>query len=126
MSLEARELGTTGAALRKVAGALQEAANANRGMVAVLPAARYATGSGVVGATVQRVALATDVALPAGTNNIGDVDVLSCALPTGAATAAHQLTIIARLDSMLLVLEAIRDRLPAALDAGGGMKVHET
>lgn len=28
--------------------------------------------------------------LPAGTNNIGDVDVLSCALPTGASTAAKQ------------------------------------
>lgn len=38
-----------------------------------------AGGSGVTGATTQRVVLATDVALPAGTNNIGDVDVLSIA-----------------------------------------------
>ncbi len=30
-------------------------------------------------------------ALPAGTNNIGDVDVVSSTLPTGAATAANQL-----------------------------------
>jgi hypothetical protein len=30
-------------------------------------------------------------ALPAGSNNIGDVDVVSSALPTGAATAANQL-----------------------------------
>lgn len=34
-------------------------------------------GSGTVTALTQRVVLATDVALPAGTNNIGDVDVLS-------------------------------------------------
>lgn len=33
--------------------------------------------SGVVTALTQRVVLATDVALPAGTNNIGDVDVLT-------------------------------------------------
>jgi hypothetical protein len=31
-----------------------------------------------------------DAALPAGTNNIGDVDVLSSALPTGASTLAEQ------------------------------------
>lgn len=34
-------------------------------------------GSGIVSALTQRVVLATDVALPAGTNNIGDVDVLT-------------------------------------------------
>lgn len=39
--------------------------------------AGVAAGSGVVGTTTQRVVLATDVALPAGTNNIGDVDVLT-------------------------------------------------
>ncbi len=49
--------------------------------------AGVAGGSGVVGATTQRVVLATDVALPAGTNNIGDVDVLTLpALPTGTNT----------------------------------------
>jgi len=36
-----------------------------------------AGGTGVDGATVPRVTLATDVGLPAGSNNIGDVDVLS-------------------------------------------------
>lgn len=41
-------------------------------------------GSGSVSATTQRVVLATDVALPAGTNNIGDVDVLSVIPGTGA------------------------------------------
>jgi hypothetical protein len=41
-------------------------------------------GSGNVSASTQRVVLATDVALPAGTNNIGDVDVLSLpSIPAG-------------------------------------------
>jgi hypothetical protein len=44
-------------------------------------------GSGAVSATTQRVVLATDVALPAGTNNIGDVDILT--LPGVAGTVAH-------------------------------------
>lgn len=39
--------------------------------------------SGVVTALTQRVVLATDVALPAGTNNIGDVDVLTQATAFG-------------------------------------------
>lgn len=46
--------------------------------------AGVAGGSGAVSAATQRVCLATDVALPAGTNNIGDVDVLTLpALPAG-------------------------------------------
>lgn len=46
--------------------------------------AGVAGGSGSVSASTQRVVLATDVALPAGTNNIGDVDVLTLpALATG-------------------------------------------
>jgi hypothetical protein len=44
-------------------------------------------GSGAVSATTQRVVLATDVALPAGTNNIGDVDVLT--IPGVGGTVAH-------------------------------------
>lgn len=94
-------------------------------------------------------------ALPAGTNNIGDVDVLtvptdpfganadaasatgsisaklrfiaatgipvtSCALPTGAATAANQTTIIGHVDGIETLLAG---GLPAALGAGGGLKV---
>ena len=39
--------------------------------------AGIAAGTGTDGATVPRVSLATNVALPAGTNNIGDVDVLT-------------------------------------------------
>ena len=43
-----------------------------------------AGGSGTDSALTQRVSLATNVALPAGTNNIGDVDVLSLpAIPAG-------------------------------------------
>ncbi len=42
--------------------------------------------SGTVSANTQRVVLATDVALPAGTNNIGDVDVLTLPNVTLAAT----------------------------------------
>lgn len=39
-------------------------------------------GSGAVSANTQRVVLATDVGLPASTNNIGDVDVLSAVSAT--------------------------------------------
>jgi len=43
-----------------------------------------AGGTGTDSATTQRVSLATDIPLPAGTNNIGDVDVLSIIPGTGA------------------------------------------
>lgn len=46
-------------------------------------------------------------ALPSGTNNIGDVDVLSCALPTGASTSANQTTIIGHLDGVEGLLTTI-------------------
>lgn len=62
--------------------------------------AGIAGGTGVDGATVPRVSLATNVALPAGTNNIGDVDVLTtpkCATGTVTVTAdnAASVTILA-------------------------------
>lgn len=50
---------------------------------------------GVVGITTGRrmkTSATIDAAIPAGTNNIGDVDVLSSALPTGASTLAEQQT----------------------------------
>jgi hypothetical protein len=59
-------------------------------------------GSGVVNALTQRVVLATDVALPAGTNNIGDVDVLTVPAPlstTGNGTAATALRVTVASDS---------------------------
>ncbi len=75
-------------------------------------------GSGTVSATTQRVVLATDVALPAGTNaigklsansgvDIGDVDVTSSALPTGASTSAKQDTIIGHVDGIETLLGTI-------------------
>lgn len=48
-------------------------------------------GSGTVSANTQRVVLATDVALPAGTNNIGDVDVLTLPARTYSKTAGADL-----------------------------------
>jgi hypothetical protein len=46
-------------------------------------------------------------ALPAGTNNIGDVDVVSTALPTGAATSAKQDTLIGHVDGLEGLLTTI-------------------
>lgn len=55
--------------------------------------AGIAAGSGIDGVTVPRVTLATNVALPAGTNNIGDVDVLTVpADPFGANADAASAT----------------------------------
>jgi hypothetical protein len=59
-------------------------------------------------------------ALPAGNNNIGDVDVASSALPTGASTAAKQDTMIGHLDGvegLLTEIEADTDTLAVV---GGG------
>lgn len=86
--------------------------------------------------------------LPAGTNNIGDVDVLSSALPTGAATEATLLAADGRLTTIDSVLDSIKDtdgikkitdpvavtdnsgsltvdtpQLPSALDGDGNLKV---
>jgi len=51
-----------------------------------------ATANPVTVANAGTFAVQVSSALPAGTNNIGDVDVLSCALPTGASTLAEQQT----------------------------------
>lgn len=45
--------------------------------------------------------------LPAGSNNIGDVDVLSSALPTGASTSALQTTINTSLGTILTQLQGV-------------------
>lgn len=58
------------------------AATGTEAAVVVRPIAPVA-GSGVVTSLTPRVTLATDVALPAGTNNIGDVDVLTLPAVTG-------------------------------------------
>lgn len=65
---------------------------------------------GTVGITQGRrlkTSATIDAALPAGTNNIGDVDVLSSALPTGASTSAKQDTIIGHLDGVEGLLTTI-------------------
>ncbi len=65
---------------------------------------------GTVGITAGRrmkTSATIDAALPAGTNNIGDVDVLSSALPTGASTSANQTTIIGHLDGVEGLLTTI-------------------
>jgi len=58
-------------------------------------------------------------ALPAGSNNIGKVDVNSSALPTGAATAANQTSIIDYVDTVETLLTAIKD-------TGGIKKITDT
>ena len=65
---------------------------------------------GTVGITSGRrlkTSATIDAALPAGTNNIGDVDVLSSALPTGASTSAKQDTVIGHLDGVETLLTTI-------------------
>lgn len=65
---------------------------------------------GVVGITSGRrlkTSATIDAALPAGNNNIGDVDVASSALPTGASTSANQATIIGHLDGVEGLLTTI-------------------
>lgn len=51
--------------------------------------------------------LLTGIVLAAGTNNIGDVDVLSSALPTGASTAANQSTANTALSAIQTAVQLI-------------------
>lgn len=65
---------------------------------------------GVVGITETRrlkTSATIDAAIPAGNNNIGDVDVASSALPTGASTSAKQDTVIGHLDGVEGLLTTI-------------------
>lgn len=65
---------------------------------------------GVVGITQDRrlkTSATIDAALPAGTNNIGDVDIASSVLPTGAATSANQTTLIGHVDGIEGLLTTI-------------------
>lgn len=62
-------------------------------------------------------------ALPAGTNNIGKVDINSSALPTGAATSAKQDTLKTAIDTVATLLTAIKNttgikKITDALPAG--------
>lgn len=51
-------------------------------------------------------------ALPAGSNNIGDVDVASSALPTGASTSANQTSALTKLDTLHTDLTTPATELP--------------
>lgn len=59
-----------------------------------------ASFEGFIGYTGVGTSIVVNAALPAGSNNIGDVDVASSALPTGAATSAKQDTIIGHVDGI--------------------------
>lgn len=74
----ALESGGNLAAIATSAAILDDWDESDRAKVnAIVGQAGLQGGSGSVSANTLRVVLATDVALPAGTNNIGDVDVLS-------------------------------------------------
>jgi hypothetical protein len=89
---------------------------------------------GIVGITQARrlkTSATIDAALPAGTNaigklaansgvDIGDVDVTSCALPTGASTSAKQDTIIGHLDGVEGLLTTIDADTSNLSVVGGG------
>lgn len=64
-------------------------------------------GTGVI-ATVGAVTAITN-ALPAGNNNIGDVDIASSVLPTGASTSANQTTQITAEQAIQTAVELIDD-----------------
>lgn len=72
---------------------------------------------GIVGITSGRRLKASstiDAALPAGTNNIGDVDVVSSALPTGASTLAEQQTQTTHLSDLASTVSAARLQIDAS------------
>jgi len=69
--------------------------------------ASLATLAGAVAGTEMQVDVLTLPALPAGNNNIGDVDIASSVLPTGASTSANQSTIIGHLDGVEGLLTTI-------------------
>jgi fibronectin-binding autotransporter adhesin len=97
--------------------------------------AGIAGGTGTDGATVPRVTLATNVGLPAGTNNIGDVDILSVVPGTGATNlgkledAGHTsgdvgvMVLAVRRDANTTLADTTGDYAPVQVDANGNLKV---
>lgn len=81
---------------------------------------------GTVGITSGRrlkTSATIDAALPAGNNNIGDVDVASSALPTGASTSAKQDTVIGHLDGvegLLTTIDADTGNISTKIDTVAG------
>lgn len=78
--------------------------------------AGIAGGTGADGANVPRVTLATDIALPAGNNNIGDVDVLTLPGTAAEGAALPAVFVVAAGDDGT-------DTQPLQLSAGGDLKV---
>ncbi|HEY6568552.1 MAG TPA: hypothetical protein VI341_13635 [Actinomycetota bacterium] len=76
--------------------------------------------SGAVSATTQRVVLATDVALPAGTNNIGDVDVLTLPASTNTIEVVGDVAQdVAVAGNPVLVGMRASTAIPTAMSADG-------
>lgn len=81
---------TNSAAIAASLSVLDDWDETNRAAVNIIAGqVGVAGGTGTDGATVQRVTLATDVGLPAGTSNIGDVDIASV---IGVVNAANSST----------------------------------
>lgn len=85
--------------------------------------ASLATIAGAVAGTEMQVDVLTLPALPAGNNNIGDVDIASSVLPTGAATSALQTSGNATLTAIDTKLDGTLD---VAIVSGGGSGVQYT
>lgn len=86
-------------------------ATGNGTLVGIIKRIRTLFGGGLPSALSTGGNLKTAVTepLPSGDNNIGNVDVISSALPTGAATAAKQDAIIGAVDGLEGLITAIRD-----------------
>jgi len=72
---------------------------------------RRGVGTGTLSFNVARSVgvkvVALNKALPSGDNNIGNVDIVTSALPTGASTSANQATIIGHVDGVETLLGTI-------------------
>lgn len=117
----ANETGGNLAAIATSASVLDDWDESDRAKVNIIAGqAGIAGGTGTDGATVPRVTLATNVGLPAGTNNIGDVDVLTVpADPFGANADAASATgsISAKLRAIATAVQ-IQDNIVFVDDAG--------
>lgn len=86
-------------------------------LTAKQPSGLYTNISSTSGGNLKVSVEEFDTSLPAGTNNIGDVDVVSSVLPTGAATEAKQDDIISELqDIESEVTRNIREKVVNAAD----------
>jgi hypothetical protein len=107
-SLLALEAGGNLASIAASASVLDDWDESDRAKVnPIVGQAGVAAGTGTDGVTVQRVSLATNVALPAGSNNIGDVDIAS--LPNeGQQTMANSISVAVASDQSNLPTKETR------------------